>query len=116
MFKKTIFLLFLATAVLVAQGGKGKITGRVVDDKTNEPLIGVNVYIEGAFIGATTDINGRYVILNVQPGKYALSASMIGYAKVTKKDVEVFIDRTTEVNFRLKDVSIQIQDVVVVAE
>lgn len=116
MLKKIIFVLLLATTILIAQGGKGKITGRVVDDKTNEPLIGVNVYIEGAFIGATTDVNGRYVILNVQPGKYSLTASMIGYAKVTKKDVEVFIDRTTEVNFRLKDVSIQIQDIVVVAE
>lgn len=116
MIRKIFFILISLSILIFAQGGKGKITGKVVDDKTNEPLVGVNVYLEGLFIGATTDVNGRYVILNVQPGKYDLSASFIGYAKVTKKDVEVFIDRTTEVNFRLKDISIQIQDVIVVAE
>lgn len=109
-------MLFSLYSITFPQGGKGKIAGRVIDDKTNEPLVGANVYIEGTFIGATTDLKGHYVILNVQPGKYSLTASMIGYGKVTKKDVEVFIDRTTEVNFRLKDVSIQIQDVVVIAE
>ncbi len=116
MVKQILIGIVLMTSLLLAQGGKGKITGKVLDDRTNEPLVGVNVFLEGLFIGATTDLSGRYVILNVQPGKYDVTASMIGYAKVTKRDVEVFIDRTTEVNFRLKDVSIQIQDVVVVAE
>ncbi|MBU2446718.1 MAG: TonB-dependent receptor [Bacteroidetes bacterium] len=108
--------LILSLSLSFSQGQKGKITGKIVDDRTNETLIGVNVLVEGTGVGATTDINGRYVILNLQPGKYSVTASMIGYGKVTKTDVEVFIDRTSELNFRLKDVSIQIQDVVVVAE
>ncbi|CUS92585.1 Domain of unknown function (DUF4480), partial [Candidatus Kryptonium thompsonii] len=43
----------------------GKIAGKVVDMETKEPLIGANVIIEGTLLGASTDLNGNYVILTV---------------------------------------------------
>lgn len=100
----------------MAQGGKGKISGQVLDNATGEPLMGVNVRLEAAKLGATTDNNGYYVILNVQPGKHKLTASMIGYGTITQTNVEVFIDRTTKIDFRMKDVSAQLQAVTIVAE
>lgn len=113
----TIFALLLScSSDIWAQGGKGKISGRIIDDAAEEPLIGVNVVIENTRLGATTDLEGRYVILNVQPGKYSVTASMVGYGKLTQSDVEVFIDRTTQLNFRLKDKSVQVQQVTIVAE
>lgn len=99
-----------------SQAQRGKITGVVIDEQTKEPLISTNVFIEGTTLGAATDLEGRYVILNVPPGTYSVTASMIGYAKVTQTGVGVYIDRTTEVNFRLRDATIQVQEVVVVAE
>ena len=49
----------------------GKISGRVVDISTEEALLGVNVILEGTNLGAATDLNGHFYILNISPGKYA---------------------------------------------
>jgi hypothetical protein len=111
-FALAICLIF--TSLISAQ--KGKISGKVIDDSLNEPLIGANVYLEGTTIGSTTDLDGKYVILNVSPGTYSISASMVGFGKTTIADVKVFIDRTTEINFRLKDQSIQMEQIVIQAE
>ncbi|RKY52963.1 MAG: hypothetical protein DRP92_04535, partial [Candidatus Neomarinimicrobiota bacterium] len=62
-------LLLVMTEFLVA-GVTGKIRGRVVDAQTGEPLPWVNVMLEGTSLGAATDANGVYVILNVPPGEY----------------------------------------------
>ena len=60
-------LLFLLPLFLFA-GTTGKITGRVVDAQTGEPLPFVQVILEGTGLGAVTDVEGYYVILNVPPG------------------------------------------------
>lgn len=111
-----LILVLLVGAVAFPQAQSGKISGVVLDQRTREPLIGVNVVIEGERLGGTTDINGRYVILKVPPGVFSVSASMLGYNKVTQRNVEVFIDRTTELNFRLSDAAVEMQEVNVVAE
>jgi hypothetical protein len=41
------------------------------------------VVIVGTTMGATSDLNGRYFILNVPPGVYQIKASIIGYEAVT---------------------------------
>ncbi len=94
----------------------GKIVGKVNDAATNESLIGVNVFVQGTNFGAATDIEGEYIILNVPPGTYNIVASMVGYSKVTKTNVVIYIDRTTELNFSLTDESVQMGEVVIVAE
>lgn len=109
-------LLLMMSGLMLAQGQKGKISGRVFDDATGEALAGANVLIPGTKNGATCDVNGRFVILNLQPGEYSVSASMVGYATLTVRNVEVTIDHTTEVNFRLKDKSVQTTAVEIVAQ
>lgn len=80
----------------------GKITGQVRDAETKEPLIGVNVVVKGTLLGAATDLNGWYFILNVPPGKYKLDFFYIGYQQTTVADVLAKIDRTTRVDADLK--------------
>lgn len=108
--------LSLFSVCLLAQGSRGKLTGRVTDDKTHEPLIGANVIIEGTTLGAAVDVSGRYVILNVPAGSCTVTASLLGYGKVRKTEVDIIIDRTTEVDFSLKDASVQLGQVTIVAE
>ncbi|HCY78030.1 MAG TPA: TonB-dependent receptor [Ignavibacteriales bacterium] len=93
----------------------GKISGTVRDASNNEALIGANVLIEGTNIGAATNVDGSFVILNVSPGTYNLRASMVGYAASTFTDVRVNIDQTTEVNFKLTSNTFQTEEVVVIA-
>jgi len=55
-----------------------KISGTVVDASTGEPLIGVNIMIEGTMQGVTTDASGKYSII---PSKREITLvfSYIGY-------------------------------------
>jgi len=82
-------------------GTTGKIVGKVTDEKTGEPLPGVNVIIDGTLMGAATDLEGNYLILHVPPGIHTLKASMMGYKPVRFEKVRVSIDLTTTINFAL---------------
>ncbi len=79
----------------------GKITGTVTDMETNEPLPGVNVIIEGATLGAATNLAGQYTILNIPPGIYTLKATMIGYKALVYENIRVKTDLTTRRDFKL---------------
>lgn len=94
----------------------GKIAGVVKDAASGEALPGANIVIEGSSMGASTDINGNYFILNVPPGSYTLRVTFIGYTTEVVQDVIVRIDRTTTTNFTMKQETIQGQEVTVTAE
>lgn len=93
----------------------GKIVGRVLDT-AGEPLPGATVHIEGRQLGATTDPDGRYFILQVPPGSFVVEAGLVGYRSVRQQDVVVNLDRTTEVNFELSESAIEVEPVIVVAQ
>lgn len=98
-------------------GVTGKIGGKIIDSETKDPLPGVNVIIEGTTMGAATDVNGSYVILNVPVGTYNLSVSMMGYGVVKVKDVRVSIDITTNIDVTLSSEVLEVSEAVtIVAE
>lgn len=114
--KKIILSIFLIPTLILFSGTTGKISGLIKDSQTGEPLIGVNVMIEGSSQGAATDIDGYYAIINVMPGTYTLKISYIGYNTVMVTDVVVNIDLTTEINVDLVGDTIQLEQAVIVAE
>ena len=67
---------------LIAQNGS--ITGQITDAENNDPLIGANVIVEGTNMGAATDVNGNYNILNVPVGAVTIMVSYIGYEEKTQ--------------------------------
>lgn len=72
--------LFVLTTIIPAlSADSGKIIGYVLDSKNGEPLVGANVFIQGTYMGASTDVEGQYYISNVPPGDYTLSVTYIGY-------------------------------------
>jgi len=97
-------------------GPTGKVAGRVLEAGTDQGLPGVNVVLEGVSIGAVTDTDGYYHILNVPPSTYSIQASFIGFATVTVQNVRVVQDQTATVNFELREELIEGEEVVVVAE
>ena len=107
-------LLPLLAPLILYAGTVGKVAGRVVDSETNEPLVGVDVYIAALEAGGATDSEGYYFILNIPPGTYDVEASMIGYRPEIKQAVGVFTDRTTYVDFRLETTIIELDNPVVV--
>jgi outer membrane receptor protein involved in Fe transport len=114
--KKTLLIILVITMQTFAQDG-GKISGRIYDSTTNQILIGANVIVKGTKLGATTDVDGSYFILNVVPGSYEVTASLIGYQTVTQQNVIVNINRTTTVDFYLQETAVDIgREIIITAE
>lgn len=116
--KRHIFLAILLCWIVtfsVAYGGvTGKIAGIVYDEDSGEPLAGANVVIEGTTLGATTDRNGEYYIINIPPGKYTVKFIYIGYQTLAKTGVQVSIDLTTHLDAELSPQIMESDDIVVV--
>ncbi|MCL5031619.1 MAG: carboxypeptidase-like regulatory domain-containing protein, partial [Bacteroidetes bacterium] len=115
---KILTISFLTSALfssIIFAGTTGKIAGKVLDAKTKEPLIGVNIVIVGTSMGGASDVDGSYFIINIPPGVYEVRASEIGYAPITVKNVRVSADQTTRLDFEMSEQAVQVQTVVVTA-
>ncbi|MCB0730468.1 MAG: TonB-dependent receptor [Ignavibacteriae bacterium] len=110
-----IAMMFLFLPVLTFSQTTGKIAGTVTDAETGEPLIGVNILIEGTQSGAATGIDGSFFIINVPPGTYTVIARMVGYGTVNYTDVVVSVNRTVELAIKMQVAVIEGEEVVVTA-
>ncbi|MGB5893119.1 MAG: carboxypeptidase-like regulatory domain-containing protein, partial [Ignavibacteriaceae bacterium] len=113
---KKILLLILLTPFFIYAGTTGKLSGTVTDAQTGEPLIGANVLISGTDLGAATNVNGNFVILNISPGDYSIKVSYIGYESKLITDVSIIVDQTTWLPVVLSTGSIVVDEVVVIAQ
>jgi TonB-dependent receptor len=111
-------LLFLSGTVIEAQtqdSQTGRIAGKVVDGQTGEPLVGVNVFLQGTKYGVISDLHGNYTIIRIPPGTYTLVASIIGYTMTKLADVTVSSGEVTKLNISLKPEVIATEEIVVEA-
>lgn len=104
----TIVLLFSASSFVLAQNFK--VSGIVSDASNGEKLIGATVMIKDLNTGATTDINGNYIIENIKEGVYEISVSYIGYSPKTRN---IDIDKNLKVDFQLEPSSVLLNETVV---
>lgn len=115
---KFVFALIctLLLPALLFAAETGKITGKVIDKETGEGLPGANVLVTGTSMGATTDVNGRFFMLNVPSGVYSIRASFVGYRTVTVTNVGVSGDLTTTTDFELPSQALDAGDITIIAE
>lgn len=100
----TYFFIFLLSVLSVPVMGQFTISGQVTDHK-GEALLGVNVYLEGTYDGATTDLEGKFSFESYETGDQILVAAFIGYHEgtypVSAKDQEMTIklrEKISELN------------------
>ncbi|MBN2426224.1 MAG: TonB-dependent receptor [Calditrichaceae bacterium] len=113
-FYSIVFMLLLVIFSLASE--KGTITGVVVDSETGDPLIGANIYLDNTSMGAASDLDGRYSILNIPQGSYTLVISVIGYAETRIENVEVISDDITRLDVAVKSEILTTEVVVVEAK
>lgn len=108
------FYIFLFS-FFAYSGTTGKISGKVFDKSTGEPIPFANLVIVGTTMGAAADINGDYFIINIPPGIYNIRASTIGYSSSLIENISVSVDQTTKLDFALTTGSLQLSEVVITA-
>lgn len=106
--------LFFSLVNFVNAQTTGKIAGKVQDANSGEGLIAANVLLEGTGRGAATDIDGNFFIINVPPGKYNLIVQMLGYEKLTVKDIVVSVNRTSNFELELRESTLELGEEVIV--
>jgi outer membrane receptor protein involved in Fe transport len=113
-------ILLLVTLIICSielfAGNTGKLHGYVKDAVTGETLLGVNVIIVGTNLGSSTDEEGYYYITRILPGTYQVKISMIGYQTVIYDQVKIMSDVTTELDGEIKEISLELGSVIIVAE
>ena len=108
---------FLLTAVALAfvtvpHLGAQQITGRVLDQTSGQPLAAVQVFIAGSGVGALSQQNGRYLLLNVPVGTHTISAQLIGYGG-QEAQVTVAAGETAVLDFRLAEQALGLDEIIV---
>jgi len=122
MLRKKVAIAITGLAILIFSscplfaGVTGKISGKVIDTESGEPIPGASIRIEGTTLGNMAMPDGSYFIISIPPGEYSVTASCIGYISMTVKGVGVMSDRTTEVNFKLKASAIEMEGITVTAK
>ncbi len=111
-----LFVVLLATP---SWAQTGRITGQVIARETGESLPGANIELIGSNLtekmGALSDAEGRYTILDVPPGAYTLKVTFVGYLETTVENVVVSVDESVEVNIRLSVSPYELKEIVVTA-
>ncbi|MBN2009793.1 carboxypeptidase-like regulatory domain-containing protein [candidate division KSB1 bacterium] len=112
--KTLLFLMMVLVPAALFAGVTGKLAGKVVDQENGSPLPGANVQVVGTTMGAATDINGEFFILNVPLGTYEMKASMMGYQPMIIQGLKVTVDHTTSANFPLSTTVVELGEAVTV--
>lgn len=117
-FLATCVVLALAAGAVSAQTAMGIVTGKIVDVKSGEELIGANVLLVGTALGASADMDGSFTIRAVPAGTYDLRVSYVGYETLVVKGVVVRAGQTTKIDVPLAEEQLEKakEEVVVTAE
>lgn len=119
--KKSVTNFMILLTILFLAGGRtafaasANIRGHVLDAQTGSALPGCTVMLVGTSLGASSDLNGAYSIVNVPPGSYKIRATYVGYKEETKS-VRVKEGENLTIDFRMESVGIQGKTVVVTAQ
>ena len=110
---KILPVIAVLLTVLIQAGTDGTIRGKVTD-LDGVPLAGANIVLPDIGNGAAADMEGNYIILNIPVGEYDVVAQMMGYEKQRVTQVNVVMDQTTWLNFKLPIDNVDLDEVVIV--
>lgn len=86
-----------------------EISGRIVDQNTNEALIGVNLYFPELKKGFSSDETGRFYF-QLAEGTYLMEVSFVGYKKM---DFELLVAGKGNFNIRLTEDLTELGEIII---
>ena len=113
--KKIMFIMSFVLLVMIKVNGQTitqTVRGKVVDQHTNQVLIGANVLIENTALGAATDPMGTFRIDRVPLGRHNIKVMYIGYKSIVIPEILVGSAKEVILNIKLEEDVIQGETVV----
>ena len=117
-----ILILLLVLADFQAQERIGKVSGKIVDKQTAEPLPNANILLysdeqrTNQVSGAASKLDGTYEIDKLQPGPYWLYIQVLGYQPQTEQFTITQNFRSIEVNVEMVRTNLKLDEVLVEAK
>lgn len=111
--RKVLLLSGFLFLLMGAAFSQGSIAGLVKDATTGESIIGANIILKGTQTGASTDIEGKFLINNVAEGTHTLLITFVTYKT---QEVEVVVEngkRSTIGDVQLAEEAQELKEVVV---
>ncbi len=109
--RNLVVLCMLFTAVLSAQDNY-TVSGIVKEASNGETAFGASVFLKGTSIGSVSNEYGFYSI-TAPKGTYALVVSYMGFEETSQ---EIVLDKDQKIDFEIKELSTQLEEIVIVAE
>jgi outer membrane receptor protein involved in Fe transport len=109
-----VMVLISCTLTLAQQG---RLQGTILEKESREPIPFANVVLEngGTVVGgATSDMDGKYIINPIPPGRYDLRATFVGYNPVLIKGIQISGNQITFYDIQMVSTSIDLQTVEVI--
>jgi len=106
------FLSVLFIIGCISAHSQNTISGKLIDNETQQPIIGGNVYISKLEKGAITNLDGEFELNNIPDGEFNMVISFIGYTTST-----VSITSTSTLNnpiiIELQPSAIEMEEIIV---
>lgn len=109
-YNKSILTVAVCLLCIIGYSQTATLSGKVTAE--NSPLPFANIYIKGTSLGASTDVNGQFIIRDIPFGEYTLVISSIGFEVLSE-----YISLTKPVNiisnFQLIENAASLDEVVI---
>ena len=110
--KAIVFIFLLSGCYAFGQGGTGRLTGKLTDAATNEPLIGASITIKNSKVGASSASDGTYNI-TLAVGTYTVIYSSNGFVSKEITGIEIKAGENTFQNIILTGSSDKLAGIVI---
>lgn len=116
----TVFtVIFIMTgmipAVAQSDGPTGNLSGKIIDQSTQQTIPGANVVIRELDRGTSSNADGAFTFENIPAGIYTIEISFVGYRTRTLTDIVVRGNRTTSIEPELREQVVEGDEVTVSA-
>jgi hypothetical protein len=113
---KFTYTLLVVFALSLSAFSQGIIRGRIVNPVNNQAVPFANVLVMETELGAISNEDGFYEIVNVPPGLYNVRASFVGFKTSTAYEVQVNLAKAVQLDFELVEDASELSEVVVSSE
>lgn len=101
-----VFLFFQMNLIFAFDNNNSTISGQIFDSADHSELIGVTVKLND--ITVMTDLNGKFKINNLSPGKYMLEISYISFAD-QKVEISIKENKNKELKIFMRNDDVELE-------